>query len=105
MQWLNPNAFAQPALGTLGNMGVANVLGPHFFQFDMAIVREFRVLREGMNLQFRAEAFNVFNDVRFNASATGTAQPAVTLSTTSTFGNITAAQDPRILQLALKFMF
>jgi hypothetical protein len=97
VSWLNPNAFAQPAIGTLGNLGVYNVLGPKFFQFDMALVREFRV-RERMNMQFRAEAFNVLNNVRFN-------NPATTLSTTSTFGNITSAQDPRILQLAMKFIF
>ncbi|HXP84795.1 MAG TPA: TonB-dependent receptor [Bryobacteraceae bacterium] len=95
--WLNAAAFAQPALGTFGNMGVFNVLGPKFFQFDMAVVRQFRV-REGMNFEFRVEAFNVFNNVRFN-------NPAVTLTVPSTFGNITSAQDPRILQLAMKFTF
>jgi hypothetical protein len=95
--WLNLGAFAQPTLGTLGNMGVFNVLGPSFFQFDMALVREFPV-RERENLQFRAEAFNVFNNVRFN-------NPSVTLSNPGTFGNITSAQDPRILQLAMKFNF
>jgi hypothetical protein len=104
--WLNAAAFAQPVLGTLGNMGAFNVLGPKFFQFDMAIVREFRI-REGMNLQFRAEAFNVFNGVRFNANNSGSSatNPSVTLSNPSTFGNITSAQDPRILQLAMKFTF
>lgn len=84
-------------MGTFGNVGVFNVLGPKFFQFDMALVREFRV-REGENLQFRAEAFNVFNHVRFNT-------PSVTLSAPSTFGNITSAMDPRIMQLAMKFTF
>jgi hypothetical protein len=95
--WLNPAAFAQPALGTLGNMGAFNVLGPKFFQFDIAMVRELPI-REGMNFQFRAEAFNVLNKVRFK-------NPAVTLSNPSTFGNITSAEDPRILQLAMKFTF
>ncbi len=85
--WLNSAAFAQPALGTLGNMGVFNVRGPKFFQFDMAVVREFRI-RERENLQFRAEAFNVLNNVRFN-------NPSTTLSNPSTFGNITSAQDPK----------
>jgi hypothetical protein len=95
--WLSAAAFAQPALGTLGNMGVYNVLGPKFFQFDTALVREFLV-RERENLQFRFEAFNVLNNVRFN-------NPSVTLSAPSTFGEITSAQDPRILQLAMKFNF
>jgi hypothetical protein len=97
VSWLNSAAFAQPALGTLGGMGVYNVLGPKFFQFDMALVREFRV-REGESVQFRAEAFNVLNNVRFN-------NPGVTLTAASTFGNITSALDPRILQLAMKFTF
>jgi hypothetical protein len=78
-------------------MGVYKVLGPKFFQFDMALVREFRV-REAKTLQFRAEAFNVLNNVRFN-------NPGVTETVASTFGNITSAQDPRILQLAMKFIF
>jgi len=95
--WLSAAAFAQPALGTLGNMGVLNALGPKYFQFDVALVRDFR-LQEREHLQFRAEAFNVLNNVRFN-------NPAVTLSVPSTFGNITSAQDPRILQLAMKFSF
>ncbi|HEX4134815.1 MAG TPA: carboxypeptidase regulatory-like domain-containing protein [Bryobacteraceae bacterium] len=97
VSWLNSAAFAQPALGTFGNMGVYNILGPKFFQFDMAAVREFRV-RERENLQFRVEAFNVFNNVRFM-------NPGTTLSAASTFGEITAAQDPRIMQLAMKFTF
>jgi hypothetical protein len=106
VQWLNPAAFAQPTLGTLGNMGAYSVLGPHFVQFDAALVRTFP-LREHINLQFRFEVFNVFNNVRFNAGSTGTSatNPTVGLSSTSTFGNITSAGDPRILQLAMKFNF
>jgi hypothetical protein len=95
VSWLSQTAFAQPALGTLSSLGVYNVRGPKFFQFDIALVRTFP-LRERMNLQFRFEAFNVLNNVRFN-------NPGTTLSSTSTFGNITSAQDPRILQLAMKF--
>ena len=64
VNWLNP-AFAQPALGTFGNMGVFNVLGPAFFQFDTAITREFRI-REGQRAEFRREAFNLTNSTRFN---------------------------------------
>jgi hypothetical protein len=101
VQWLNNSAaspaFVQPALGTFGNMGVYNVLGPKFFEFDLALVREFRV-REGENLQFRAEAFNVLNNVRFM-------NPGVTMTAASTFGSITSAFDPRIMQLAMKFVF
>jgi hypothetical protein len=97
VSWLNPSAFAQPGPGTLGNMGTYNVLSPAFFQFDAALVREFPV-REHQTLQFRAEAFNLPNNVRFGT-------PSVTLSSPNTFGRILSAYDPRILQLAMKLKF
>jgi hypothetical protein len=97
VSWLNAAAFQQPAPGTLGNIGTYNVLGPHFFQFDVALSRQFRIL-EGHRLEVRAEAFNLTNSVRFN-------NPGVTLSTPSSFGNVLSAQDPRIMQMALKYTF
>lgn len=89
------------ALATFGNTGAFNIVGPKFFQFDLAFVREFRVY-ERSRLQIRAEAFNVFNNVRLNNP---TAAQGLTLSASTTFGTITSAQDPRILQLAMKFVF
>ena len=95
--WLNPTAFAQPALGTLGNMGVLNVAGPAFWQFDTALSRLFPVT-ERQKLEVRTEAFNLLNGVRFN-------NPPVMLSSPNTFGRILSAQDPRIMQFALKWIF
>lgn len=95
-QWLNPSAFAQPALGTYGNMNPGTLLGPGFFGIDTSVTRRFKV-REGKTLEARGEAFNVLNHVN-------PFDPVNTL-TSSTFGQIQAANDPRILQLALKFVF
>jgi hypothetical protein len=97
VSWLNTAAFQQPALGTLSNLGTYNVLGPHFFQFDVALVRQFRII-EGHRLEIRGEAFNVTNSLRLN-------NPGTTLSTPSTFGIVNSAQDPRIMQMALKYTF
>lgn len=94
--WMNAAVFKQPALGTLGNMGAYNVLGPDFFQFDIALVRQFRII-EGHQLEICGEAFNVTNSLRLNNP--------VTLSTPSTFGNVLSAQDPRIMQLEMKYTF
>jgi hypothetical protein len=94
--WINPAAFAQPAPGTLGNLGRSNIPGPGFYGVDMALSRVFRV-REGMSLEARGEAFNMTNSIRLNAPTLGRNSPQ--------FGQILTAQDPRIMQVALKFGF
>ncbi len=105
--WINPAAFATPALGTLSSTGRNNIPGPRFWQFDTAFSRAFRI-RERGSVEFRAEAFNVTNSMRPGISLPSLAAGASGLGLTfgtSTFGQITSALDPRILQLALKFMF
>jgi hypothetical protein len=94
--YLNPSAFAQPDLGTLGNMRPRNIEGPGTWGLDLALSRNFQV-REKQNLEFRAEAFNVTNSlIRMN--------PNLTLSS-NTFGQITSAYPVRVLQFALKYAF
>jgi hypothetical protein len=96
--WLNPKAFAQPGLGTYGNLGIANIQGPSRFQLDMGIVRNFK-LWESHTLQFRWEAFNFFNRANFN-------QPAVVVNVGSpAFGSITSAGRAREMQFGLKLEF
>jgi hypothetical protein len=95
-RYLNPTAFAQPDLGTLGNMRPRNIQGPGLWGLDMALSRNFQV-REKQNMEFRAEAFNVTNSlVRLN--------PNLTLSS-NTFGQITSAGPARVMQFALKYAF
>ena len=94
--YLNPFAFAPPATGTFGNAGVGAIRGPWFWQFDVALSRDFQI-REGKRIEVRAEAFNILNGVRFN-------DPTASINS-SIFGQITAAQDPRIMQFALKYLF
>ncbi|HTR39007.1 MAG TPA: carboxypeptidase regulatory-like domain-containing protein [Bryobacteraceae bacterium] len=99
--WINPAAFAQPALGTLGSSGRSSIPGPGFWDISAALSRIFTV-HEGMTLEARGEAFNLTNS--FRAGAPG--QPIVTTTLTSNqFGQILSAQDPRIMQVALKFVF
>ena len=62
----------------------------------MSLSRRFQV-REGQRLEFRAEAFNVFNRFR-PGDPTGAINSA-------NFGKITTALDPRIMQFAGKFVF
>jgi hypothetical protein len=99
--WINPAAFAQPALGTLGNLGRSNIPGPGFWQLDMALSRIFRI-REGRSIEVRGEAFNFTNS--FRAGAPGSAT-VITARNNQQFGQILSAQDPRIVQLAMKLVF
>jgi hypothetical protein len=61
-------------------------------------------IRETMGFEFRAEAFNIFNHTQWSAVDNSSCYGAVNCST-STFLTATAADDPRILQLAAKFVF
>jgi hypothetical protein len=55
-------------------------------------------MREQIHADLRWEAFNVLNHARFN-------NPGTSLSSGNTFGIISSAQDPRIMQVALKVVF
>jgi len=104
--YLNPQAFAQPALGSFGNMGTYNIVGPSTFQFDMALSRVFGV-REGQNIEVRAEAFNVTNSLRRGnpgVTSAGNTSPTVNLNS-NTFGQILTSADARVMQFALKYTF
>jgi hypothetical protein len=95
-QWLNPAAFQAPAAGAHGTMPIDALVGPGRWNVDMGVTRAFRIDRR--QLQFRLEAFNVFNHVN-------PANPVSALNNPN-FGRITAAAtDPRILQLAVKYLF
>jgi hypothetical protein len=95
-EWFNPAAFAVSPYGTFGNAGRNILSGPGLATVNVSIVKNTRVT-ERMNAQFRAEFFNVVNHTNFNL-------PDNFLGDT-TFGQVTSAQDPRRVQLALKFLF
>ena len=109
VQWLVPSAFGLPALGSFGNLGKAALRGPGLFNTDAGIYKNFSI-RERMIIQFRAELFNIFNRANFyspsNLSSTGYSTGSLGDSLSGAgFGNILAARDPRIAQLALKVSF
>jgi hypothetical protein len=95
-QWFNTAAYAKQATGTFGNAGSYSIQGPGGFTFDADLSRAFKV-REAGTLTVRFEAFNVLNHPVFN-------NPNTTL-TSSNFGKILSANNPRILQGATKFVF
>ena len=95
----NTALFSVPALGTIGNAPRRFFYGPGLENFDMALQKEFSVTERKV-LQFRIEAFNVFNHAQFFGAA------AVNGNISSTgFGQIVNAMPPRQVQLALKLSF
>jgi hypothetical protein len=95
-EFYNVSAFAPNAIGTFGSSGKNILRGPRFFDTDLGLLKNFAVV-ERVRVQFRAEFFNAFNNVNFG-------QPQNYLGSPAT-GQITGANSPRILQLALKLAF
>ena len=103
--YLNPKAFALPALGSLGNMRPYNIAGPRTWQLDVALSRVFKI-RENQKIEARAEAYNLTNSFRpgLGSPSSGIGAPVTNLSS-GNFGQINLALDPRIMQFALKYIF
>jgi hypothetical protein len=100
-QWLNPAAFAQPALGTYGNSKRNGYFGMGSRVVNLGLVRLFQFAGT-QRLEARVEAFNAFNWFR---PQYGSNQAPVTNLSSATFGRYLAADDPRIMQFAVKYEF
>ena len=97
--YLTQSGFASNYTALTGMYSTAPPLtihGPGSYQLDMALLRDFH-LTESQRVQFRWEVFNVPNEAIFTTLTTA--------QNSTTFGNFTAAADPRIMQFALKYLF
>ena len=94
-RYFDTSKFTPNAIGTFGNSPKNMLRGPGYFNTDVALLKVTKVSRA--DVQFRAEAFNVFNNVNFNL-------PNNNVSSAQ-FGRITSALDGRILQFGLKVLF
>ncbi|HKM82216.1 MAG TPA: TonB-dependent receptor [Candidatus Acidoferrum sp.] len=119
-KWFNPAAFANPAPGTFGNTGRMTLVGPGFANVGLSIAKEFRLpWREGMKLEIRGDAYNVFNHMNYanpNANVGYGTTPCPTTSpnagldlTDCSAGTITGPAawpgNGRIMQLGAHFTF
>ena len=102
--WLNASAFSLPAAGQFGNVGKGQFRGPGYTSWDMGISKTFPV-HDAIAVQFRGELFNTFNHTNFTASNTGSLSQNPVTTFSGGFGNLLAAGDPRIIQLAAKVVF
>jgi len=96
-EWFNKAAFQQiKEPGTFGTAGRNIVQGPGYANWDFSALKNFKIA-ESKQFQFRAEFFNVLNHTNFRLPDGDINSP--------NFGHIPAALNPRLIQLALKFLY
>ena len=103
-RFFNTSVFEPPAVGTTGDAATTLFRGPGINNFDLSLLKDFYVY-ERVHMQFRAEAYNAFNHTQFSAvNAAAQFNPAGQ-QVNKLFGQVTAARDPRIMQLGLRLYF
>ncbi|HTB91408.1 MAG TPA: TonB-dependent receptor [Candidatus Sulfotelmatobacter sp.] len=109
-QWFNPNAFIAPpsTSGFYGNVGRDTYTGPGLATWDFSVLKNTRI-RESLNLQFRAEIFNLLNRANFNTPNLIVFTPPTATNPTGlsgTAGAITSTSTTaRQVQFALKLLW
>ncbi|MEJ2007385.1 MAG: carboxypeptidase regulatory-like domain-containing protein [Acidobacteriota bacterium] len=96
--WFNTSAFVEAPIGVQGNAGRNPLHGPGIANFDWALMKDIQVT-ESTRMELRFEFYNLFNHTQFDASG------ITTDISSPEFGQILAARDPRLIQLAAKFYF
>lgn len=98
INYLNPASVTVPTTpNPFGNAARNSIRSPKFSQTDMGLHKSFQLFREGTLLDFRAEAFNIFNETNLGIPDTN--------RSSSTYGLITRAFPGRQLQFAAKLIF
>jgi hypothetical protein len=95
--FFDPASFTESSLGQIGDSPRAMCCGPGIGNLDLGVHKSIPV-REGTILEFRTEFFNVFNHTQF-------LNPDGNITDGPTFGQVSRARDPRLIQLALRLTF
>jgi hypothetical protein len=97
-EYFDTAAFALPGTNVpYGNTSFNSLVGPGYINTDLSLFKTFTLFRESSSLQFRAEVFNLFNNVNLG-------NPNGVLNSPK-FGIIGSADSPRIVQFALRYSF
>ncbi|MFB3923263.1 MAG: carboxypeptidase regulatory-like domain-containing protein [Terriglobia bacterium] len=95
--WFNKDAFVANPIGRSGNVGRNSLYGPNSWEVDFSILREFPISEKYGRFQFRSEFFNVFNNVNLGC-------PDTSLQS-DRFGTLNCANEPRLIQFGLKYLW
>ena len=95
-EWFNTADYVPAPYGFFGNAGNGQIRGPAYTSANASLDKTFPI-HERLKIQFRAEAFNILNHPNFSSVDTGYGD--------GSYGQVTSARDPRILEFAAKFTF
>ena len=109
VNWMNPNAFAEPTAGTFGTSQRNAVHGPGFQDVDLSVFKNTHIA-ERVTAQFRVEMFNIFNHLNLAAPGDGYCTDGTSCEIGATVGSNYGAPgigagEPYNTQLALKILF
>jgi hypothetical protein len=104
--FFNPACFSEPGVGTIGNAGVDIMTNPGINNWDGTITKRVPLgSNEKRSMRLQLQAFNVFNHTQFSAVNSGYTYNAASTNTNLSIGKYTAAQNGRILSLAMHLYF
>ena len=104
-RYFNTEAFAAPSIGTPGNAAKDLFRRPGVNSWDMSLLKNFRLPREGWRLQLRLETYNTFNHTQFTTVDSAARLDPEGRQTNARFGEITGSRLPRRMQFALRFTY
>jgi hypothetical protein len=104
LQWFDTSKFTVNAPGTFGNTGRYILRGPRFFNTDLGLLKATKIT-ERVNLQFRAEAFDAFNNVNFQLPNSNMSSAQVGRITSVVTDNFGLPNSQRIIQFGLRLTF
>jgi hypothetical protein len=104
-RWFNTAAFARPAQGTYGNAGPVNFRGPGVNNWNLNFAKRIPVSKETRAIETRVEMYNAFNHTQFSGVVTAAQFDPTGKQIAGRFGQVNAARNPRIIQVALRFSF
>lgn len=94
--------FTAPGLDQIGTVGRNSVFGPHFFNADLSVQKNFPI-RERATVQFRADAFNAFNHINFGLPGGNVEQTGA--GNISSGPGVNGSTNPRQLQFSARVQF
>lgn len=107
VQWFNPNAFSVPQPYTYGNATPRSIFGPGFGNWDLSVMKSFRIPHaESNRLEFKADFFNLLNHYNLGDPNTGIPDTRDGGYADPTAGRIYYGNGaPRLIQLGLRLLF